>query len=190
MFVLASASPRRRQLLELLHIPFSVSESQVDESFDNQLSPEDVVRELALRKANDVAVRLDAMHPVIGADTMVVIGERILGKPENRDHAIEMLTSLQGTEHFVLTGVALVDGLSNRNLVRVNKTLVRMRRLTREQIECYVDSGEPMDKAGAYAIQGFASVFVESIEGCYFNVVGLPLSMLAVMMEEFGHPFL
>jgi septum formation protein len=190
MIILASASPRRRQLLELLHIPFSVIESQVDETYDDQQIPEEIVKELALRKANHVANKLDVARLVIGADTIVVLGQQILGKPKNRKHAVEILTALQGTEHYVYTGVAIVDGINGRCLVRVSKTLVRMRKLTQQQIERYVDSGEPMDKAGAYAIQGYGSVFVESIEGCYFNVVGLPLSMLTEMMEEFGYSLL
>ncbi len=192
--VLASSSPRRKQLLELLNIPFNVVDSNVDETVEFGPSPAEIAKMLANRKAQSVANMIGPGHIVIGADTIVVLNHRVLGKPNDRNDAIEMLLALQGKVHEVFTGIAIIDDKNSKELrkeiVQVSRTLVKMRKLTLSQIEKYVDSGEPMDKAGAYAIQGFGSVFVESIEGCYFNVVGLPVSLFVNMMEELGYSLL
>jgi septum formation protein len=192
--VLASSSPRRKQLLELLNIPFNVVDSNVDETVEFGPSPAEIAKMLANRKAQSVANMIGPGHIVIGADTIVVLNHRVLGKPNDRNDAIEMLLALQGKVHEVFTGIAIIDDKNSKELrkeiVQVSRTLVHMRKLTLSQIEKYVDSGEPMDKAGAYAIQGFGSVFVESIEGCYFNVVGLPVSLFVNMMEELGYSLL
>jgi septum formation protein len=192
--VLASSSPRRKQLLELLNVPFNVVDSNVDETVEFGPSPAEIAKMLANRKAQSVANMIGPGHIVIGADTIVVLNHRVLGKPNDRNDAIEMLLALQGKVHEVFTGIAIIDDKNSKELrkeiVQVSRTLVHMRKLTLSQIENYVDSGEPMDKAGAYAIQGFGSVFVESIEGCYFNVVGLPVSLFVNMMEELGYSLL
>jgi septum formation protein len=192
--VLASSSPRRKQLLELLNVPFNVVDSNVDETVEFGPSPAEIAKMLANRKAQSVANMIGPGHIVIGADTIVVLKHRVLGKPNDRNDAIEMLLALQGKVHEVFTGIAIIDDKNSKELrkeiVQVSRTLVHMRKLTLSQIEKYVDSGEPMDKAGAYAIQGFGSVFVESIEGCYFNVVGLPVSLFVNMMEELGYSLL
>ena len=192
--VLASSSPRRKQLLELLNVQFNVVDSNVDETVEFGPSPAQIAKMLANRKAQSVANMIGPGHIVIGADTIVVLNHRVLGKPNDRNDAIEMLLALQGKVHEVFTGIAIIDDKNSKELrkeiVQVSRTLVHMRKLTLSQIENYVDSGEPMDKAGAYAIQGFGSVFVESIEGCYFNVVGLPVSLFVNMMEELGYSLL
>lgn len=182
--ILASASPRRRELLALLFRDFRVVPSQFDESLvPPELGPADHVHHSALMKARDVA----DTHPdslVIGADTIVVIDGAILGKPANRADAIRMLEMLSGKTHQVYTGVALIHQGVERTGVEC--TDVDFADLDDEIIVRYVDTGEPLDKAGGYAIQGKGVVLIESIRGCYPNVVGLPLAMLSNLLVEFG----
>ena len=181
--VLASTSPRRQELLRQLGLAFRIVPSNFDEQVPEPLEPAALVRHLALMKAREVLRQApDAL--VIGADTVVVLEGDILGKPRDRAHAIAMLERLQGREHQVMTGVALVKG--ERSLVAHEVTTVRFRSLDRGQIERYVESGDPMDKAGAYGIQGRAAAMVSSISGDYFTVVGLPLSRTVQMLSEFG----
>lgn len=187
--VLASSSPRREQLLRSIGLKARILPSEAEEQFDPALAPESVVLELAGRKAAAVAHKLRENGErgiVIGADTIVVLEGRVLGKPENRRHALEMLSSLQGCQHEVYTGVALVDTETGDSARGCRMTRVRMKPSSHERLERYVDTGEPLDKAGAYAIQGIGATLVESMEGCYFNVVGLPLSLLSDMLDEFG----
>lgn len=181
--ILASASPRRQELLRQVGLTFVVEPSNVDEAVSDPLSPEQLVEFLALSKAREVAARRPEAL-VLGADTIVVVDGQILGKPADRDHAIAMLERLAGREHRVMTGVALVQG--GREVVSHEVTVVRFGPLTRQQIERYVDSGEPMDKAGAYGIQGRAAALIQSIAGDYFNVVGLPLYRTLQMLSQFG----
>ena len=144
-----------------------------------------MVEQLALAKAKCVQQR----HPgslILGADTAVVCGNEVFGKPASREEAAAMLTALSGRPHRVLTGVALLRG--STALTAKEETVVFMRSLEQEEIDAYISSGEPMDKAGAYGIQGRGAVFVERIEGCYFNVVGLPLARLALMLRALGLP--
>lgn len=182
--ILASASPRRRELLTLIFRDFRVIPSRFDESsVPSDLGPADHVVYSATMKARDVA----EIHPdslVIGADTIVVVDDTILGKPADKADAIRMLDMLSGRAHEVYTGVALIGG--NVERTGVECTEVNFAELGDEIIARYVDSGEPLDKAGAYAIQGKGVVLIESIRGCYPNVVGLPLSMLSNMLKEFG----
>lgn len=182
--ILASASPRRKELLGLLFRDFRVVPSEFDESLvPSDLEPADHVLYSALMKARDVA----ETHPdslVIGADTIVVVDRTILGKPEDREDAIRMLDMLSGRSHKVYTGVALIH--AGRERADVECTEVDFAELGDEIIVRYVDTGEPLDKAGAYAIQGKGVVLIESIRGCYPNVVGLPLAMLSSMLREFG----
>lgn len=183
--VLASASPRRRELMSLLGVPFEVIVSNVSEVIDKPLPPEEMVKELALQKALAVAENL-TKGLVIGADTIVVNKTRILGKPANDEEAFTMLKELSGQEHHVYTGVALVDKVSGEQEVAAEVTAVKFRVLTDGEIRAYLATGEPFDKAGAYAIQGRAAVFIEGIKGDYYNVVGLPIYRLAQLLKRFN----
>jgi len=182
--VLASASPRRRELLSLVFGSFSVIPSEFDEStVPSELAPAEHVVHSALMKARDVATaHSEAL--VIGADTIVVIDGNILGKPANSADAAHMLKKLSGKTHQVHTGVAVVQGSMERS--GAGCTDVTFRDLSPETISRYVATGEPMDKAGAYAIQGKGAVLIKSIRGCYPNVVGLPLYLLTILLADFG----
>ena len=184
--VLASGSPRRRQLLGELGWKFNVEPSRLKETSIAGESPENMVCRLAETKAADVFSRRASCW-VIGADTVVVIDGRALGKPADSDEAVRMIELLQGRTHTVMTGVAVLapDG---RKLVRCEKTEVVFRQLSAEDARAYVAQGESMDKAGAYAIQEQGTLLVERINGCYFNVVGLPLEALSEMFAELGWP--
>ncbi|HVR43802.1 MAG TPA: Maf family protein [Thermoanaerobaculia bacterium] len=183
--ILASGSPRRRELLESLRLRFEVVTGAVDERLRPEEPVEAYVERLAREKAEAVATsRPDAW--IIAADTVVWLDGRILGKPADRDDAVRMLGAIAGREHVVYTGTALLHGGRGWRRTSVTATRVRMVSLGREEIEWYVATGEPMDKAGAYAVQGIGSMYVESIEGNYTNVVGLPLAPLLRMMREAG----
>lgn len=178
--ILASASPRRAQLLEQIGLEFLVVKSTFSET---EICREENVEEMALAKARMVCH--DFPHEfVLGADTAVFNAGKALGKPRDEKDAAEMLRTLSGQVHSVVTGLALIKG--NREITGREKTFVRMRTISEEEIAAYVSSGEPMDKAGAYGIQGRGAVFVERIEGCYFNVVGLPLARLTAMLKSEG----
>ena len=178
MLVLASASPRRQEILHRAEIPFSVRPADVDESGLEGETPRDHVRRLAEAKARAV---WRAGEFVLGADTVVAADGVALGKPRDREDAARMLTLLSGRSHDVLTGICLLE--ADRRRVAVEQTKVRFRAISEQEIETYVSSGEPLDKAGAYAIQGGARRFVERIEGCYFNVVGLPVARVYSMLR-------
>ncbi len=183
--ILASASPRRAALLRQAGIPYRVSVSDVraEEKRPEFLAPPEQALYLALQKAKQVA----AAHReglVLGADTLVCHRGEVLGKPADREEARRMLRRLSGGSHLVITALALVDARRGDHVSSVTETRVWMRVLEDELIEAYVATGEPMDKAGAYAIQGKAAVFVERIEGCYFNVVGLPLHQLFLLLSR------
>jgi len=189
--VLGSASPRRRELVQLLglDIPVRIEASDADESVPPGLRPAEAAEWLALRKASSVRERLGdeaAGAVIIGADTIVVLDGEMLGKPKDAADACRMLGLLQGRAHEVITGVAVVEGASGRSKTAGSVTRVFMKTLDAERIGRYVATGEPLDKAGAYGIQGLAAGFVERIEGCYFNVVGLPVSLLGDLLAEFG----
>lgn len=182
---LASASPRRYALLKQLGVPFSVLARPVNEELNGGLPFGRQTEILAERKAQ-AAAREVAEGLVIGADTLVVCGGKTLGKPADAAEAEKMLNFLQGKEHEVFTGLAVVEKPSLRAAVAHERTMVKFKPLAAGQIRRYVATGEPLDKAGAYAIQGLGAVFIEGIRGCYFNVVGLPLALLAQMLQEFG----
>ncbi|WP_276352831.1 Maf family protein [Cohnella caldifontis] len=188
--ILASSSPRRQELAGSLGLPVLIRPSHADESTPAGWAPDRVVEELAARKAAVVweRSREDVQGPavVVGSDTIVYIDGRILGKPRDEADAEAMLSLLSGRTHEVYTGVCCIGLPDGVRVIGHRRTCVRMRALSTEQIRRYVASGEPMDKAGAYGIQGLGAVLVESLEGCYFNVVGLPLSLLAVQLESFG----
>jgi septum formation protein len=205
--ILASASPRRRELLALLGLPFEVVPGDIDEIGPFDLTPRRLAEQLALEKARQVSDRLfggdwrwvDRENPiVIGADTLVV-SERtdppaILGKPADADEARRMLNLLSGSTHDVYTGLAVVwqywpdeaDGFDMVERTEVVDTQVQFRELTPAMIDAYIATGEPFDKAGAYGIQGHAAAFVEAIYGDYFNVVGLPVQTVGRMLERIG----
>ncbi len=180
--ILASASPRRARLLEQVGIPFVVIPSTVNEAVEG-FTPEEMVVKLALAKAGQVASGLsDGL--VLGADTVVVHRGTVLGKPRDAVEARQMLLRLSGGEHRVITGLALVDAAGGGRQTDSAETRVWMRALESELIDAYVATGEPMDKAGAYGIQEKAAFFVERIEGCYFNVVGLPMTQLYLLLSR------
>ncbi|WP_017726728.1 Maf family protein [Halalkalibacterium ligniniphilum] len=182
-FILASGSPRRKQLLEQVHYTFQVVTSSIDEQIDPTLTPEQTVQQLALQKAKDIAIQYpDAV--VLGADTVVAYEDHILGKPSEQMEAKEMLSMLAGKAHNVFTGVALVFNQEFETFAE--RTSVQFWPLTEEEINAYVESGEPFDKAGSYGIQGFGSYLVKEIKGDYFNVVGLPLARTMRALEKFG----
>ena len=182
MLVLASKSPRRAEILQQAGIPFTVRTSEVDESLLADERPDDYVQRLARMKA--LAVPAAAGEQVLGADTVVVIDGEILGKPSDEDDARRMLNLLSGRRHQVITGICLRrDGESFTDWA---ETRVWFTEIGEDEIDEYVASGEPMDKAGAYAIQGLASKFIDRIEGCYFNVVGLPVALLYRLLRAPG----
>ena len=184
--VLASSSPRRAGLLRQVGIPFTVAAGGFSETTgaDAGLPPGETVRRLALAKAWAAARRQPGGVLVLGADTVVFHRGEILGKPRDAAAARQMLSRLSGAEHSVLTGLALVETATNRTVSGWEETRVWMRALERELIEAYIATGEPMDKAGAYGIQGKAAIFIEKIAGCYYNVVGLPLSRLCFLLSR------
>ncbi|SIS80200.1 Maf family protein [Alicyclobacillus vulcanalis] len=186
--LLASGSPRRRELLAMLGVPFVVKPSEADETFPPGTPPRDAVVLLARRKAEavwrtlDEAERRDAV--VLAADTLVAIDQDALGKPRDADHALAMLRRLQGRTHAVYTGVCVRTAEAEE--AAYAKTEVRMRRRDDAWLRAYVATGEPMDKAGAYAIQGYGSLLVEAIVGDYYNVVGLPLGLVDELFGRLG----
>jgi septum formation protein len=179
--VLASSSPRRRELLVAAGFVFDVRTAPISERRRPDEPPEDYVVRLATEKAAAVAARL-VNRPVLGADTVVVVDETVLGKPVGPADAIRMLQRLSGREHEVLTGIAVFWG--KRRRTAVERTRVWFSALDDAEIRAYVDSGEPMDKAGAYAIQGRASRFIPRIDGSYTNVVGLPVAAVTAVLKE------
>ena len=181
--ILASASPRRADLLAAAGFAFDVQPVEIDERVLPAELPVVYVARLAIAKAREVA-RRNSGRPVLGADTAVVVDDRILGKPGNDREAAEMLRMLSGRSHDVLTGVALC--LDDREAHEVSRTRVRFLHVSTAEVAWYVASGEPLDKAGGYAVQGLASRFVESIDGSYSNVVGLPVAAVYRLLKEFG----
>lgn len=192
-FVLASGSPRRKELLEQIGMQFEISSAHGEEIITKE-QPWEIVEELSMQKATEVADRYEAEHAVqentvvIGADTIVAYGAEIMGKPKSRQHAIEMLSELQGYVHQVYTGVTLIimTGKDRKLICFHEKTEVEMYPMTQAQIEAYVSTGEPMDKAGAYAIQGKCAAYIKGICGEYNNVVGLPIARLSQELSKAG----
>ncbi|RNB86200.1 Maf family protein [Brevibacillus panacihumi] len=183
--ILASSSPRRKELLQTLGLPFTIQSSDVDETTNPGMLPHEIVEELALRKARKIASGLTE-GVVLGSDTIVVLNGEILGKPVDEADAYRMLHALQGCEHTVYSGVALIDAMSGQSEVSHSHTQVRIRPLAPDEIRAYIATREPMDKAGSYAIQGIGATLVEGIVGDYFTVVGLPLRLTASMLSRFG----
>lgn len=186
--ILASGSPRRKHLLEQIGLPFTVQPSEVDESLLSTIgvAPDEFVKRLSLLKAQDVARRTSQRSIVLGSDTIVVLNGHILGKPIDSDDAVRMLRSLSGMTHTVYTGIALVDSSTYHSVTEVQHTDVTFRELTDDEINGYVATGSPLDKAGSYGIQDdFGAVFVAHIVGCYYTIVGLPLEMFYRTLRMF-----
>jgi septum formation protein len=181
--VLASASPRRRDLLNLIGIAHEVRPANIDETMRPREAPRRYAERLAREKASAVATR-DPDLVTIGADTVVVINRKVLGKPADAGDAARMLRMLSGREHTVITAVAVSRGRKLRSAIE--EVRVKFRRLRDDEIEAYIAMGEPMDKAGAYGIQGYGATIVERIEGDYFAVMGLPLVRLVGLMRDVG----
>ena len=181
--VLASGSPRRHQLLNLIGIDHEVNPANIDETMRPREAPRRHAERLAREKAATIAVR-DPDLITIGADTVVVINRKVLGKPVDADDAARMLGMLSGREHTVITAVAVARGRKLRSAIE--EVRVKFRRLREDEIEAYIATGEPMDKAGAYGIQGFGATIVERIDGDYFAVMGLPLVRLVGLMRDVG----
>lgn len=184
--ILASGSPRRKEILEQVGIPFVVMVSNKEELITKE-EPSEIVQELALRKAADIAGQVSGEAVIIGADTVVVKEKKILGKPKDEEEAYEMLSALQNQSHFVYTGVAVLikdeEQIEKQHNFFV-KTKVTVAPMTKEEIKAYIATGEPMDKAGAYAIQGRFAAYIQAIEGDYYNVVGLPIAKLHEVLSR------
>lgn len=185
MLILASGSPRRRELIEKLHLPFEVEVSGNEEIIPEGIEPKDLPEYLALEKAKDVFKKHKSESAIIiGADTVVLCGGRILGKPHSRQEAIDMLKSLSGRTHEVVTGVGIISDRGEHSFTDICE--VEFYPLKDREIERYVDSGEPMDKAGAYGIQGDGALLVKGIRGDYYTVMGLPVARLYRTLSELG----
>jgi len=177
-------------LLNQIGVSFKTYPSNVDENVTEKIEPEDYVRYLSERKAFSVKEELSSnghnSFVVLAADTIVVLEGLILGKPADERQAFDMLEKLSGNWHEVMTGVCVIDGDEGKKLTRVETTRVKIRKLTSDEIWRYIETREPLDKAGAYGIQGVGALLVEKIDGCFYNVVGLPLYSVSVMLEQIG----
>lgn len=186
--ILASSSPRRQELIQSFGLPYMIRVSDADETVEQKITPSELVEVLSLRKASTVREMLedeDKHGVIIGSDTVVVYNEEVLGKPVDEQDAFRMLKGLQGNTHQVYSGVACVDAATGRQVVSHSVTHVRMKPMSDEQILRYIATGEPKDKAGSYAIQGIGATIISGIEGDYFTVVGLPLSLLSDLLLAF-----
>lgn len=187
--VLASSSPRREAILKQLKLKFTIVPGKIDENEFTEKDPDKLVKKLALEKAKSVSDLVeDAL--IIAADTIVVLEDKILGKPESSAEAKRQLKLLSGKEHQVITGIAVLSSETGEVYVENNITLVKMLSLTDEKIDKYINTGEPLDKAGSYGIQGFGGLFVEGIKGSYYSVVGLPIHQLAEILDKFNYGIL
>ncbi len=184
--ILASSSPRRAEILSNARLPFSVLSSAADESPCPGEAPAALVQRLANAKADLVTARTVGPAIVLAADTVVVLDDKILGKPSSIEDARHMLQELSGRTHSVMTGVALVRLPDGERRQFIESTLVHFRPITEEELSSYLATEEPYDKAGSYAIQGQAGRYIPRIEGCYFNVVGLPLSRILTELQTLG----
>jgi len=181
--VLASGSPRRRDLVKMMGLKFELAVPEIHEDLVPRAKPSSLVVELALAKALSLIGKFPNAA-ILGADTVVVLDGRILGKPRDRSDARAMLRTLSGRTHTVYTGLALVDVPTGLRETCCEKSLVTMKRINNEEIDRYLATGEPMDKAGSYGIQGFGAVFIKHIDGCFFNVMGLPVGRLYDMLKD------
>lgn len=183
--VLASASPRRRELMEMLGIrDLQIIPARGEEHVNQDQSPHEIVRQLAMNKAIEVSLRCEGHPVIVAADTIVWHNNEVYGKPENEEHAFQMLKALSGNTHSVFTGIAVLHG-DDLDL-QSEESKVTFRPMSDEEILRYIATGEPMDKAGAYGAQGKGAIFVEHLDGDFFNVMGLPLCRLAQMLKKQG----
>ncbi|OPH48582.1 septum formation protein Maf [Paenibacillus ferrarius] len=186
--ILASSSPRRQELIQTLGLPYIIRVSDADETVEEKITPAQLVELLSLRKASMVREMLEAEEKhgiIIGSDTVVVYHNEVLGKPADEQDAFRMLQALQGNTHQVYSGIACIDAATGKQAVSHSVTDVKMKPMTDSQILRYIATGEPKDKAGSYAIQGIGATIVHAIEGDYFTVVGLPLSLLSDLLLQF-----
>lgn len=183
--VLASSSPRRIELLKQIGLTFEVVPADIEEEVFKDLTPQELVERLAKEKVLNASLKVKNSI-VVGADTVVVLEGKILGKPKSKEEALNMLLLLSGKWHKVFSGVAVMDSDNKQLFSDVEETKVKFRRISTEEAMKYVETGESMDKAGAYAIQGKGAVFIEKIEGCYYNVVGLPIYRLEKLLKKFN----
>lgn len=183
--VLASTSPRRKQLLKQLGVTFEIVSSDIIEQLNPRLKPRHQVEELAFQKAEAVASKFtDAI--IIGADTLVTLGDEVMGKPKDEQEAKRMLKKLRGRQHSIITGLVLIDILAKRTIIKSVETRVWFKKMSPQEIASYIEKEKPLDKAGAYALQDRGATFVEKIEGDYFGGVGLPLFTLAKELKKLG----
>ena len=182
--ILASQSPRRRELLTKLGLCFSVVPADVDETMQQGKDPRDEVARVCRAKAQAVRARGHDKDLIIAADTIVVVQGEVLGKPKDREDAARMLRLLSGKDHEVMTGLTVLQAEQSRTLVETAK--IHFRQLDEQELAAYIATGEPMDKAGAYGIQGLASIFITGITGDYYTVMGLPVCRLAETLKDFG----
>jgi len=183
--ILASQSPRRKQLLEQISLKFEIDPSNYEEDMSLKMEPGKLAEFLSLGKAKDVAQRhKDSI--IISADTIVAVDDEVFGKPKTPEKAKYMLQKLSGRAHSVITGFTIIDTETNKQVSKSVETKVYFKEISEEEMDAYIATGEPMDKGGGYAIQGLAALFVEKIEGDYFNIVGLPIIALAEELISFG----
>lgn len=183
--ILASSSPRRKQLLEQIGLKFEVDSSNYEEDMTLKMEPAKLAEFLSLGKAEDVAQRhKDSI--IISADTIVAVDGEVSGKPKTPERAKYMLQKFSGKAHSVITGFTIIDTGANKQISKSVETKVYFKNLSEEEIDAYIATGEPLDKGGGYAIQGLAALFVEKIEGDYFNIVGLPILALTTELKNFG----
>ncbi|HSQ89227.1 Maf family protein [Romboutsia sp.] len=182
--ILASASPRRKEILENTNVKFDVVKSEIDEVILDQELPSQVVMRLAFEKCMDIAGRYED-DLVIGADTIVVLDGIILGKPKDKDDATSMIKKLSGKTHQVITGISLINLNANKKIIDYVVSNVKFKDLSEEDIKDYIQTNESLDKAGGYGIQGYGALLVEEIQGDYFNIVGLPISRLSDLLKKY-----
>ena len=183
--ILASTSPRRHGLLQQIGLKFEIVPSRYEEDMTMKLPPHKLAMTLARGKAFDVAKRRKS-GIIIGVDTFVVLGKQLLGKPKNMDEAKRMLREQSGKTQKIYSGITIIDAKTGKESLDYVVTKIKMKNISKQEIDNYVATGEPLDKAGAFAIQGMGAVFVEKIDGCYYNVMGLPLNRLAQNLKKFG----
>lgn len=182
--ILASSSPRRKEILEKYNMDFEIIKSNIQENMLKREKPETVAMSLAFQKAFDVACKVEKGNIVIGADTIVYM-DKIFGKPKDEKDAFKMLLDLSDKIHYVITGISIINVAHSKKIVDYAKTTIKFRKLTEDKIRRYISTGEYKDKAGAYGIQGYGELLVEWIKGSYPNVVGLPINKLDYLLEKY-----
>lgn len=184
--VLASASPRRKDLLNSIGLEFEIIPSEVDENIENEPFSHELIQNIALDKVLDTSKKLNYPAIVIGSDTVVVVDDKILGKPKDNDEAFNMLTSLSGKTHTVISAIVVYDTETKKLTKDSVTSQVTFREIDEKEVKNYINTGETADKAGAYAIQGKAGIFVKEIKGCYSNIVGISVYKVSEILKEFG----